>query len=209
MRNNNNSIIVKELNSANKDYARTIAELHKEAFPSFFLTKLGLPFLHTLYTGYIEDEESGVIIAEYAGDLVGFIAFSKDYSGFFKGLIKNHLIKFAVCSLGAVIRHPSFIKRILRAFKKSESVIKEEKYVELASICVAPQIRNRGIGKRMIDYLKGIVDFDIYEYINLETDAKKNDDVNKFYMENGFILARQYITAEGRIMNEYRYGVAI
>lgn len=197
---------IKELKSINQKTIQTIAELHKKAFPTFFLTQLGIPFLKTLYTGYIKDKNSGIIVAENKDRIVGFIAYSKDYSSFYKGLIKNHLFKFAFCSLGAAIKHPSFIKRLLGAFKKSDSVVKEEKYVELASICVDPRIESRGLGSKLIDYLKGIVDFDVYAYINLETDADDNEGANYFYVKNGFKLARTFVTAEGRRMNEYRYG---
>ena len=196
---------IREIESAGSDYIKTIAELHKKAFPTFFLTQLGVPFLRTLYNGYMEDKDSGIIVAEEKGKLVGFIAYSNDYPQFYKGLIKNHLMKFAFCSFAAAIRHPSFIKRLLGAFKKSESVVKEEKYVELASICVDPGIESKGVGSQLIDYLKGIVDFNNYSYINLETDAEGNDGVNRFYVKNGFKLEREFITAEGRRMNEHRF----
>lgn len=198
-------VTVRELKKTNIDDIKEISELHKRAFPSFFLTQLGVPFLQTLYFGYMEDMDSGIIVAEDDKEFVGFIAYSKDYPRFFKGLIKKHLIKFAFCSFEAIIRHPSFIKRILGAFKKSKSVIKEEQYVELASICVDPKIASRGTGTKLINYLKDIVDFNTYAYINLETDADGNDHVNRFYTKNGFRLTRQYTTAEGRRMNEYRY----
>lgn len=197
--------VIRELDKATKDYVKAIAELHKRAFPAFFLTQLGVPFLITLYTGYLEDADSGIIVAEDNGKLIGFIAYSNDYPRFYKGLIKHHLVKFAFCSLGAAIRHPSFIKRLLGAFKKSESVVKTEKYVELASICVDPAIESKGVGSAMIDYLKGIVDFNMYAYINLETDAVNNDGANHFYKKNGFILEREFVTNEGREMFEYRY----
>ena len=196
---------IHELETASTEYIKSIAELHKKAFPSFFLTQLGVPFLRTLYNGYMEDKDSGIIVAEEKGKLVGFIAYSNDYPRFYKGLIKNHLIKFALCSVGAAIRHPSFIKRLLGAFKKSESVVKTESYVELASICVDPEIESKGVGSALIDYLKNIVDFTKFAYINLETDADGNEGVNKFYVKNGFVLEREYVTAEGRRMNEYRY----
>lgn len=198
-------VSIKELKSADYKTIQTIAELHKRAFPTFFLTQLGIPFLKTLYAGYVEDKNSGIIVSESKGRIVGFIAYSKDYSNFYKGLIKNHLFKFAFCSLGAAIRHPSFIKRLLGAFKKSDSVVKEEKYVELSSICVDPRIESRGIGSKLIDYLKSIVDFNEYAYINLETDADNNEGANHFYLKNGFKLARTFTTAEGRRMNEYQY----
>ncbi|WP_276947702.1 GNAT family N-acetyltransferase [Acetatifactor muris] len=198
-------VSIKEINYTNRDYIKPIAELHMRAFPTFFLTQLGLSFLKTLYAGYLEDEDSGIIIAVEKGKLIGFIAYSKDYPQFYKGLIRHHLFRFGVCSIGAVICHPSFIKRLLGAFKKSDSVVKEEKYVELASICVNPGTESRGVGTSLIDYLKRKVDFNEYSYINLETDAEGNDGVNKFYLKNEFRLTRQFITAEGRRMNEYRY----
>lgn len=197
--------LIRELEKENKDKIATLAELHKCAFPAFFLTQLGTPFLRTLYLGYLEDENSGIIVAEDEGKLIGFIAYSNDYPRFYKKLIKNHLIKFAFCSVGAAIYHPSFVKRLFGAFKKSNSVVKEEKYVELSSICVDPRIEGKGIGSALIDYLVGIVDFNKYAYINLETDAVGNDAVNRFYLKNGFKLERQFTTAEGRKMNEYRY----
>ena len=196
---------IRELDKASSNYVKALAELHKKAFPGFFLTQLGVPFLRTLYTGYMEDKDSGIIVAEDDGKLIGFIAYSNDYPRFYKGLIKNHLMKFAICSLGAAIRHPSFIKRLLGAFKKSDSVVKTERYVELASICVDPEVECRGVGTQLIYFLKRIVDFNKYVYINLETDADGNDGINQFYVKNGFKLERQFVTAEGRRMNEYRY----
>lgn len=196
---------IREQKVLDKKLVKKIAELHVKAFPSFFLTQLGVPFLKTLYTGYLEDDDSGIIVAKEDGRLIGFVAYSNDYPRFYKGLVKHHIVKFAFCSLGAAIRHPSFIKRLLGAFKKSDSVVKEEKYVELASICVDPAIESRGVGSKMIDYLKDLVDFRRYAYINLETDADGNDGVNKFYVKNGFELEREYTTPEGRRMNEYRY----
>ena len=196
---------IRELDSANSEYITKISELHIKAFPHFFLTQLGIQFLKALYNGYMEDKESGIIVAEDKGGLLGFIAYSKDYSGFYKRLIHDHLMKFAFCSLKAAIRQPLLIKRLLGAFKKSESVEKRENYVELASICVDPQIKDKGIGTALIEHLKSIVDFNKYAFINLETDAINNDSVNRFYINNGFVLARQFTTTEGRKMNEYKY----
>ena len=199
-------ITIRKMSASEQQKIHTLSRLHTRAFPDFFLTQLGVGFLDALYKGYLSDERSGIIVAENNGRLCGFIAYSYDYPNFYKGLIKNHLMKFALCSIGAAIRHPSFIKRLLGAFKKSDSVVKEEKYVELASICVDPRIGKRGIGSKLIDHLKGMVDFSKYAYINLETDAVNNDDVNRFYVKNGFKLARTYYSSEGRKMNEYRFG---
>lgn len=191
----------------NSRLAETIATIHKIAFPEFFLTQLGKSFLTTLYQGYIEDEESGIIVAEDEEKqcILGFIAYSNDYSKFYLELKKKHLFKFAFCSLGAVIKHPSFGRRLIRALKKSEDVKRCERYVELASIGVVNDAQGNGIGGKLVEYLIANVDFGKYEYINLETDANNNDSVNTFYRNKGFKLHREYITPEGRHMNEYKY----
>ena len=96
-------------------------------------------------------------------------------------------------------------QRLLGAFKKSDEVVKTEKYVELASIGVNPKVTGKGIGSKLIDFLKEHTDFNKYAYINLETDADNNDAANEFYKKNGFVLSREYTTPEGRRMNEYHY----
>ena len=189
----------------NSSLASEIATIHKEAFPHFFLTQLGKGFLTTLYQGYIEDKESGIIVAEDNSHIVGFIAYSKDYSRFFSELKKNHIMRFAFSSLIAVIKKPSYFKRLLRALKKSDEVKRTEKYVELASIGVIHSSQGFGVGSKLIDRIKSMVDFSIYEYINLETDADNNEEVNAFYRKKGFELYREYVTPEGRRMNEYRF----
>ena len=187
--------------------ARVIAEIHRAAFPDFFLTQLGKSFLTALYQGYIEDEESGILVAasKKSGQIVGFIAYSDNYSRFYAQLKKNHLLKFVFGAAMAALRQPSCIKRLLGALKKEDQVKRVEKYVELASIGVCPQKQGEGIGGKLMDYFISTVDFRKYSYINLETDAVNNEAVNNFYQKKGFKLSRQYVTAEGRRMNEYHF----
>ena len=77
--------------------------------------------------------------------------------------------------------------------------------MELASICVDPQIERKGVGSELINYLKGIVDFKSYSFINLETDADHNENAIRFYEKNGFVKERMYVTPEGRSMIEFQY----
>lgn len=196
---------LRELNQQDIGLIGDLANLHLKAFPSFFLTQLGFSFLKTLYQGYLDDQDSGIIVAEKNEKVEGFVAYSNDYPKFYKNLIRHKIISFAWCSFLAAIRHPSFVRRLFGAFKKSDSVVKTEKYVELASICTDPAVEGQGIGTALIKYLISKIDFSEFVYINLETDADGNDRANRFYQKNGFILARQYITPEGRKMNEYHY----
>ena len=198
-------VAVEKVKKYNEEVIDTVSDLHLDAFPDFFLTNLGKSFISLLYRCYVEDKESGIIVAKDEEEIVGFIAYSNDYPAFYKNLIRKHCMKFALCSLGALVKHPSFSKRLLGAFRKSDDVKKEEKYVEIASICVDPKKSKKGTGTLLMEYIKNDVDFDTYAYINLETDADNNDGVNKFYVKNSFKLERTYTTREGRRMNEYRY----
>ena len=186
-------------------YIGKIVELHLKAFPNFFLTELGYSFLFQLYKGYLEDEDSGIVVSVKDDVILGFLAYSNNYSSFFKQLLKKHLISFAFLALLAAIKHPSFALKLLRALNKSNEVERKERYVELSSICVNPDLFRSGIGSKLINYLKQIVDFEKYEYINLETDANANEAANLFYLRKGFTLYRVYTTKEGRVMNEYHF----
>ncbi|WP_416327832.1 GNAT family N-acetyltransferase, partial [[Eubacterium] hominis] len=173
-------------------FLNDIVEIHLNTFQNFFLSELGKGFLKTLYTGYIEDEESGILIAKENDKAIGFIAFSNNYSDFFKNLIKNKLLRFGFFSCVAIIKNPKIIKKLLGAFNKSNEVKKDKAYVELASIGVSPDYKNQGVGSLLIKKLIEITDFKKYAFISLETDAINNENVNRFYKKNGFILYKKY-----------------
>ena len=84
---------IRQLYQKDKRLIGELAKLHKKAFPDFFLTQLGLPFLRTLYRGYLDDPESGIIVAVENRKLAGFIAYSNDYPRFYRGLIKKKNIQ--------------------------------------------------------------------------------------------------------------------
>ena len=196
---------IREINVKEKQIINEVVQIYLDTFKGFFLTFMGKGFLKCLYKSYCQHKESGVLVAFNDKEPVGFLAYSCDYSGLYKFMIKHKLIPFAWYSLGAFIRKPKVFIRLMRAFLKSNDVKREEKYVELASIGVDPKKTSSGIGTALINELKKMVDFKIYNYILLETDEENNEVANRFYLKNGFKLARTYKTKEGRKMNEYKY----
>lgn len=196
----------------NKRRAREVVDIHMQSFTGFFLTFLGKGFLKQLYTGFIEHEGSGIIVAVNDSDeIVGFLAYSDDMSSFYKYLIKKKLIPFAWYSGCAFLRNPKIMFRLLRAFTYSGEAKRTEKYIELSSIGVKPASEGTGVGSKLISALKvkacnlNRERTEKYEYIKLETDAVDNDGANAFYQKNGFVLDHEHATREGRRMNEYRY----
>lgn len=190
----------------NKNRVSEVVNIHMSSFPGFFLTFLGKGFLKQLYGGFIEHEGSGLLVAiEDTGRFIGFLAYSDDLSDFYKYLIKKHLISFAWFAGLGFLRKPKIFFRLLRALSYSENVKRKENYIELSSIGVLPEMKNKGIGSKLINVLIEKIDFSKYAYIKLETDAENNDGVNLFYQKAGFVIDHEYTTYEGRKMNEYRY----
>ena len=200
-----NLMEIREIGPKEKSIIKQVVQIHLETFQGFFLTFMGKGFLKQLYSSYCRHNESGLLVVFEDNQPVGFLAYSGDYSGLFKYMIRTRLIPFAWFSLGAFFRKPKSFMRLIRAFSKSKETKREEKYIELASIGVRPEFKSKGIGTSLINHFKSGVDFSKYAYINLETDADNNEAANCFYIKNGFELSRTYETKEGRKMNEYRY----
>ena len=196
---------IKKILNVDKNIINEIISIHLLAFQGFFLFFMGRGFLKLIYSSYIEHNNSGILVAYENKRIVGFLAYSSDLSGLYKFMIKKKILLFAWYSLGAFLRKPSIFIRLGKAFLKPSEAKRDEKYVELASIGVAPNVKSKGIGSNLINVLKTMVNFTEFAYITLETDAKDNDGVIKFYEKNGFIRARAYETNEGRKMFEYRY----
>ena len=198
-------IQVRHISKTDKETIDDIVRIHLDTFQGFFLTFMGRSFLKLMYRSYIEYGSSDILVAFEDGKPIGFLAYSGDLSGLYKYMIKKRLIPFAWYSLGAFFRKPNVFIRLVRAFLKPGESKRTEKYVELASIGVDPNLKSKGIGSQLIDSLKAQVDFNEYAYITLETDSENNEGANHFYQKNGFVFEREFETYEGRKMIEYRF----
>ena len=193
-------VTIREVKSDEKKIIDEIVTIHLNTFTGFFLTFMGRGFLRQMYQSYCDHEESGLLVAEGDGKTVGFLAYSSDFSGLYK-----FMVQFGWYSMGAFFRRPSAFLHIIKAFLKPSEVKRKEKYVELSSIGVDPNVKSKGVGSKLIEKLKKLVDFEEYAYITLETDAVNNEGAIHFYEKNGFIRERMFVTDEGRKMYEYRF----
>lgn len=198
-------ITIREVQADEKDVINDIVKIHMHTFTGFFLTFMGRGFLNQMYRSYCDHKESGLLAAEYKGKVIGFLAYSSNFSSLYKFMIKKRLIQFAWYSVRAFLRKPSTFFHIISAFLKPGEVKREESYVELSSIGVMPKIKSKGVGTLLINKLIQKVDFKKYAYITLETDVIDNEAAIHFYEKNGFVRERKFETSEGRKMCEYRY----
>lgn len=186
--------------------APALARLHQRAFPTFFLSSLGTDFLTQFYAGYAEDPTGICFVArDDDGRPVGAVTGTTEPAGFYKRLLVRRFVGFFLASLKAAVRNPAAAPRLLRAVAyRGDSPDVQGKHALLSSICVDPQVKGTGAGRRLaLEWLtearrRGT------QQAYLTTDAADNEGVNRFYQQLGWVLHDSYTTQQGRAMNRYR-----
>jgi len=186
---------------------RQIARVHREAFPGFFLTKLGPAFLRTYYAAVLEFDAGILLVAEQAGSVVGFVGGFVGPKRFYEMLAARKR-QFVLPILHALVIHPTVwsgiavrVTSVLRG--RRGTCIREEQFCELCSIGVQPGAARAGIGSRMVGQFLEHAAWRGAAGVYLTTDALQNDSVNGFYERLGFQLVHCRNVSGARPMNEY------
>lgn len=192
-------MIVKELKYSD---CLKVAELHVEAFSSFFLTSLGKSFLTIFYKAII-NHPNGIAFGIYENqNLMAFAVGATKKRGFYTSILKNNALKLLLFSLPALIKSPKNIFRLYIALKTQEST--EDTLLDnatLLSICVNPLAIQKGLGKKILNKFEDSA-FLVASNITLTTDSTNNEYTNLFYKKNGYLLIQQYQQGK-RKMNLY------
>ena len=180
-----------------------VVEIHLKCFPGFFLSFLGPRFLK-LYYKAILDFSQYAFVAERAGSVAGFVTGIDNGFGFFRVILKTRGLQFAIAAVPTVLRKPTIIPRLLRAFKKGNSSSADgSPSVTLTFIAVDQAQQGTGTGQQLMQHFESIVRNDGFKRIFLETNADNNEAVCRFYERRGYSIVRTYVTSEGRRMHEY------
>lgn len=182
---------------------KNIADLHRKAFDTFFLTSLGSNFLGKFYGSIIKSKD-GIAIGAYDenNELVGFAIGSRVKKGFYKTILKNNFISLSFAASSALIKKPKNINRLIKSFLTTETANDDYlNYASLLSICVDPQKKGQKIGKQLLLAFESEI-IKCSDGISLTTDQLDNDYVNHFYASNGYILADDFKQGD-RQMNFY------
>lgn len=193
-------VVVRELRESD---VRECADLHVRSFPGFFLSQLGPRFLQEFYRGFLGEPSAITAVARTPeGTLLGTVVGSTQPAGFFSRLLRRRLLGFVLASLVAVLRRPTATPRLLKAVFYRGQVPIEAEGALLSSICVEPRSQSTGTGSRLIkEFERAAHAAGMGAY--LVTDRDDNEAANAFYRRNGWHLAGQYETPEGRRMNCY------
>lgn len=181
----------------------SVVKVHLASFHGFFLTFLGSAFLAELYSGIVADPSGMAFVLEQDEQLVGFVAGTAQPSGFYTRLLRQRWWRFGLAALKPVLRKPGIAPRLLRALTMPGQVRDGGAEGTLMSIAVLPEKQGQGIGQALVRAFLSEAAHRSLTRVNLTTDKVDNDAGNNFYQRLGFALARQYVTPEGRQMNEY------
>jgi ribosomal protein S18 acetylase RimI-like enzyme len=182
-----------------------IVTVHLRSFPGFFLTFLGRRFLALLYRSLTVDPEGIVLVSIGDEQVDGFVSGTTNQPGFYRRLVSRHLLAFGASAAGALLRRPSIFPRLVRALRRPGEAERSSAQACLMSLGVRPDAQGKGVGGQLVRAFSEAMSERGVGIFCLSTDARDNDQVNRFYQSIGFRLVRQYDTPEGRAMNEYLF----
>ncbi len=187
-----------------KQDVRTLARVHRDAFPDFFLSTLGEPFLTEFYRAFLGDRSAVALVArDPAGVPLGAVVGTTEPAGFFTRLIRRRLLGFAWAGVRALASHPGSAARLMRAIGYRGDQPAGQHGALLSSLCVDPHRQSVGIGTALIRAWEAETARRGVATAFLATDAIGNDGVHAFYVARGWRVAEGYVTREGRAMNRY------
>ncbi len=182
-----------------------MANLHVSAFPGFFLTSLGKPFLRLLYAGFMKQPHGICLVALDAGIIVGFVVGTVDPSGFFRRLLHQHALGFAFAALPGLLRNPLFTARkcLGALLYRGETPGGIPEAILLSSLAVSPAAQSKGVGQALVRSFADEVRQRGGKAVYLTTDETENERTNRFYARCGFKLLDTFKRPGNRVMNRW------
>lgn len=193
-----------QISTMGSEHLEEVVRIHLISFSGFFLTFLGQKFLYLLYGEILQFPGHVAYVAMTSkGQLIGFIVGVTDQTGFYGKLIATRLFSFAWAAKSAFFRKPSIISRLFRALTYKSKSTSASASGLLMSIGVLPEMAGSGAGRMLVRSFLSAMKESRVASVCLTTDKNDNDKVNFFYQSLGFTVAKEYVTPEGRWMNEY------
>lgn len=189
------------IESLAKPYLSQVAQLHISNIHTGFISSLGHGFVTALYEVIRKDTNSFCLVAEYQGNVLGFVAFTENLSKLYRFAVKSKGIKL-ILAVGLRVFRPSVFKRVIQnIFYPSKTEKINLPKAELLSIVVNSAARGKGIAKQLCHAgLEECRKRGIHKVKVLV--AANNEAANKLYKKCGFELVN-FIESHGVPSNIY------
>jgi len=180
---------------------KILANIHKKAFPDFFLTTLGESFLNDYYKASLTSSNSISIGAvDENNNIVGFAVGCLKSKGYHKNLLIENFFLFSIQAIKLIFTKPVALIRLINNLDKNHNAADDGNYSELLSIGILPELKGTGIGKELLFSFEKEVKNRGGDKIALTTDIKNNERVVAFYKKCGYNQFYSFTTYPNRKM---------
>jgi len=185
------------IRTATQDDLKDIAVLHKECFPDYFLTKLGLNLLAKYYKEFMTAGDIFLIDID-ANTLNGLLVGTPLSSVGRNNFIKHNRIALVLRVLWLCIKFDNdtwdrvfgYIKPSMRQNDNNSEVNPSEIEPSLLSICVSDNCKGKGIAKNLVEEFGKRLIVAGYRGYTL-TVHKSNTRANNFYEKMGMTTYKE------------------
>jgi len=184
-------------------HVKEVVDVHLRSFDGFFLSFLGPRFLRLYYEGILDYPGAKGYVYLQDGRTIGFVCGMVNPAQFYRYLLRTRWWRFALAALAATLRHPSIVPRLFRALLYPGQTSNSKDTATLTSIAVEPTMQGKGVGANLVTTFLEDMRAQGVKRVDLTTDRYDNDPINAFYQKQGFCCKRNFVTPEGREMNEY------
>ena len=143
-------LILVNLRPLNPNDISQVARFHSSYIPYSTFAQLGIPFLKTLYQGFLNSDYGFVYTCWEGGKMQGFIAGTTDSQRLLRSLFRRHLFFLLLVSLKALFRRPRLLYPLFQTFHYPRRTDLPQTKAELLFIAVKPESRRKGIGHKLI-----------------------------------------------------------
>ncbi len=188
----------------------SIVDVHCEAFPTFFLTRLGRRALHVYYSAVLMTTSGILTVAMSGENIIGFAAGTDSKKDLYWQLFKKPL-SFGGTLIKAMLRGSVKVKELfelvlrfctsVRSTSHSESSLHiARRDFELTSLAVMPMWQGRGCGQQLVQCMVQRACCLGSHSVSVLTDALNNEKVLNFYSKQGFVNQELVLRRDGRKM---------
>ena len=132
---------------------------------------------------------------------MAFAVGTRNSHRFYSNILFDNFFSFLFILVPICITSPVKIFRLIRSFFSFNGNVDEYSKAVLLSIGVYPDKQGKGLGNSILyEFEKEI--FNFTDTIILTTDRFNNDNVNSFYIKNGYFLLKSFCQGQ-RQMNYY------
>jgi ribosomal protein S18 acetylase RimI-like enzyme len=172
-----------------------VAAVHLSAFPGFFLSQLGSPFLRVMYRAFLVNPTSLFFVYEAEDSTIaGFAVGSLTFGRRDRWLALRFLPQFFFAVLPALLKSPLQISmRLLRRFFEiggSPNVPREAAF--LRSIGVNESSRGSGIADALLNQFETAAFGRGAKSVHLTTDEVNNHRAQRFYERRGYGVVERF-----------------